>query len=175
MTGYLSSNADNLSTPGGTREPEFRLPAMTIGLITTPLALALYGAGIECEWHWIVPTVALGLLSFSIAQATNVSLVYIVDSYRPVAGETVVTQLAFKCKHLPPRTRSIIPSLLTSCLAQRRLASCCLFTQILGSMRMDTKTLSGRWPEYLLLCWCSGFPCSYMESASGMRVCPGRS
>ncbi|CAK4034862.1 mfs transporter [Lecanosticta acicola] len=81
---------------GGTREPEFRLPAMTIGLLTTPLALALYGAGIECQWHWTVPTVALGLLSFSIAQATSVSLVYIVDAYRPVVGETVVTQLAFK-------------------------------------------------------------------------------
>ena len=151
MTGYLNSNADNLSTQGGTREPEFRLPAMTIGLVTTPLALALYGAGIECEWHWIVPTVALGLLSFSIAQATNVSLVYIVDSYRPVAGETVVTQLAFKCKRSSIRTSVIPMQLLTSCLAQLPLASCCRFTQIPGSMRTDTKTLSGRWPESLLL------------------------
>lgn len=37
-------------------------------------------------------------MSFAIAQGTNVSLVYIIDSYRPIAGETVVTQLAFKCK-----------------------------------------------------------------------------
>lgn len=29
-------------------------------------------------------------------QATNVSLVYTIDSYRPVAGEIVVTQMAFK-------------------------------------------------------------------------------
>lgn len=29
-------------------------------------------------------------------QATNVSLVYTIDSYRPVAGELVVTQMAFK-------------------------------------------------------------------------------
>lgn len=34
----------------------------------------------------------------AIVQATNVSLVYTIDSYRPVAGELAVTQLAFKCK-----------------------------------------------------------------------------
>ncbi|USW57028.1 Putative major facilitator superfamily, MFS transporter superfamily [Septoria linicola] len=81
---------------GGVRQPEFRLPAISIGLITALLALVLYGAGIESEWHWTVPKIALGLLSFSIAQTTNVSLVYIVDAYRPIAGETIVTQLAFK-------------------------------------------------------------------------------
>lgn len=83
---------------GGIREPEFRLPAMTIGLITSPLALVLYGVGIEHKLHWMVPTLGLGLLNFSIAQATNVSLVYVIDSYRPVASEIVVTQLGFKCE-----------------------------------------------------------------------------
>ena len=39
-----------------------------------------------------------GLLNFSIAQATNVSLLYVIDAYRPVSGETIVTQLGFKCK-----------------------------------------------------------------------------
>jgi len=37
-------------------------------------------------------------VSFATAQGTNVSFVYIMDSYRPIAGEAVVTQLAFKCK-----------------------------------------------------------------------------
>ncbi|KAK5059919.1 hypothetical protein LTR84_009802 [Exophiala bonariae] len=81
---------------GGIREPEMRLPAITVALIAGPLGLVLYGCGIEYHWHWIVPTIALGLLSFAIAQGTNVSIVYIIDSYRPIAGETVVTQLAFK-------------------------------------------------------------------------------
>ncbi|KAF2158264.1 MFS transporter [Myriangium duriaei CBS 260.36] len=81
---------------GGIREPEMRLPAMTVSMITSPLALVLYGCGIQYHWHWIAPTLGLGLLSFSIAQGTNVSLVYIIDAYRPIAGETVVTQLAFK-------------------------------------------------------------------------------
>lgn len=81
---------------GGIREPEFRLPAISIGMITAPLALILYGVGIQHKLPWIVATLGLGLLNFSIAQATNVSLVYVVDSYRPIAGETVVAQLAFK-------------------------------------------------------------------------------
>lgn len=37
-------------------------------------------------------------VSFAIVQATNVTLVYTIDAYRPVAGEVVVTQLAFKGK-----------------------------------------------------------------------------
>ena len=37
-------------------------------------------------------------MTFSIVQATNITLVYTIDSYRPVAGEITVTQLAFKCK-----------------------------------------------------------------------------
>lgn len=82
----------------GIREPEMRLPAATIGLIASPLGLILYGVGIEDKMHWIVPTLGLGFLSFAIAQVTNVTLTYVIDSYRPIAGETIVTQLAFKCK-----------------------------------------------------------------------------
>ncbi|KAF7193306.1 putative MFS-type transporter [Pseudocercospora fuligena] len=96
--GHFSDWTANYFTKrnGGIREPEFRLPSITIGLVTAPLGLVLYGAGIEHRWHWMVPTLGLGLLTFSITQATNVSLVYIVDAYRPIAGETVVTQLGFK-------------------------------------------------------------------------------
>ncbi|KKY16834.1 putative mfs transporter [Phaeomoniella chlamydospora] len=96
--GHISDWVANIFTKrnGGIREPEFRLPAVTIGMIASPLGLLLYGFGIEDKLHWMVPTLGLGFLSFAIAQATNVTLVYIIDSYRPIAGETVVTQLAFK-------------------------------------------------------------------------------
>lgn len=80
----------------GIREPEHRLPAIIIGLITMPIGIMLYGVGIGHQTHWIVPTFSLGLTSFAIAAATNVTLVYVVDSYRPVAGEVVVSQYAFK-------------------------------------------------------------------------------
>lgn len=50
---------------GGIREPEMRLPAIIPSVIAAPLALLLYGYGIEKEWHWIVPTIGLGLCKHS--------------------------------------------------------------------------------------------------------------
>jgi hypothetical protein len=87
----------------GIREPEMRLPAIMLSLVTTPLALLLYGAGIQYKLHWICPTMGLALLNFSIVQATNVALVYTIDSYRPIAGEVTLTTLAFKCMRYPDR------------------------------------------------------------------------
>lgn len=49
---------------GGIREPEMRLPAMIPSLISTPLALVLYGVGIQKKLHWICPTIGLGLCEF---------------------------------------------------------------------------------------------------------------
>lgn len=46
---------------GGLREPEMRLPSIGVSLITTPLALVLFGVGIEYKLHWICPTIGLGL------------------------------------------------------------------------------------------------------------------
>ncbi|KAF7553023.1 hypothetical protein G7046_g7212 [Stylonectria norvegica] len=89
--------ADHLTNRNrGVREPEMRLPAMTLSLITTPLALVLYGVGIEHRLHWMCPTIGLGLLTFSITQATNICLVYVIDAYRPVAGEVSLAVLGFK-------------------------------------------------------------------------------
>lgn len=48
----------------GIREPEMRLPSMTLGLIASPLALILYGVGIQNKLHWMVPTLGLGLCKF---------------------------------------------------------------------------------------------------------------
>ena len=45
---------------GGIREPEMRLPAIMISVITGPLALVLYGVGIKYKLHWIVPTLGIG-------------------------------------------------------------------------------------------------------------------
>ncbi|KAK7701135.1 hypothetical protein SLS64_010467 [Diaporthe eres] len=81
---------------GGIREPEMRLPAILPSLITTPLALVLYGVGIQKQLHWICPTIGLGLLNFSIVQATNIVLVYVIDAYRPVAGEVTLAVMGFK-------------------------------------------------------------------------------
>ncbi|KAF9696857.1 hypothetical protein EKO04_005704 [Ascochyta lentis] len=96
--GHLSDWIADVQTQrnGGVREPEMRLPAILVSVVTAPLALVLYGVGIEYKLHWVCPTIALALINFSIVQATNVSLVYTIDCYRPVAGEITVTQMAWK-------------------------------------------------------------------------------
>ncbi|KAI1333411.1 MFS general substrate transporter [Xylariaceae sp. FL0255] len=81
---------------GGVRNPEMRLPAMVLSLFTCPLALILYGVGIQNKLPWICPTIGAALLAFSITQATNICLVYVIDAYRPIAGEVTVTVLGFK-------------------------------------------------------------------------------
>ena len=50
---------------GGIREPEMRLPAIAISVITAPLALVLYGVGIGKGLPWIVPTIGLGLCKYA--------------------------------------------------------------------------------------------------------------
>lgn len=64
--GHLSDMIADYFTKrnNGVREPEMRLPAMVVSLITSPLALILYGVGIGKELHWIVPTIGLGLCKF---------------------------------------------------------------------------------------------------------------
>ena len=81
---------------GGIREPEFRLPAIGISLITAPLGLLLYGYGLQNKLSFMVPVVGLGLLAFSVGQAINISLVYTLDAYSSVTGEVTIAQLAFK-------------------------------------------------------------------------------
>lgn len=44
---------------GGIREPEMRLPAILISNLMGPLALVLYGVGINNNLHWMVPTLGL--------------------------------------------------------------------------------------------------------------------
>ncbi|GFP52577.1 MFS transporter cpaT [Trichoderma asperellum] len=80
----------------GIREPEMRLPAVMVSAITAPLALVLYGVGIQHQLHWICPTIGLGLLNFSITQSNTICIVYVIDSYRPVAGEITLAVTGFK-------------------------------------------------------------------------------
>ncbi|UZJ55695.1 hypothetical protein CBS101457_005015 [Exobasidium rhododendri] len=81
---------------GGIREPEMRLWAIAPSLISAPLALALFGAGIQNKWHWIVPTIGLGLLNFSVVGGTNIAIVYAVDVYKPIANEAITSILGYK-------------------------------------------------------------------------------
>lgn len=46
---------------GGIRDPEMRLPAMILSMITAPLGLILFGVGVEYQLHWICSTIGIGL------------------------------------------------------------------------------------------------------------------
>lgn len=61
--GYFSDWVANRATSknGGVREPEMRLPAVSIAMITYPGSLLLYGLGINYNSHWIVPTLGIFL------------------------------------------------------------------------------------------------------------------
>lgn len=174
---------------GGIREPEMRLPAMTIGLICSPLGLILYGVGIHNNMHWIVPTLGLGFckdcrlsdtdnphadqmqVSFAIAQSTNVSLVYVIDSYRPIAGETVVSQLAFKCK-----SRDVVSNISsTSDSFQHASDSYFLSTRIHGSPRPVMPNHLAPWPASAALFCSCGFPSTSMAIGSAKPLSNGMS
>jgi len=61
--GKLSDMVANYLTTrnSGLREPEMRLPAMALSVVTGPLSLVLYGVGIEQRLHWICPTIGVGM------------------------------------------------------------------------------------------------------------------
>lgn len=54
--------ADRLTRKNnGVREPEMRLPAMAVSLVTGPLSLVLYGVGVGRQLHWICAVMGIGL------------------------------------------------------------------------------------------------------------------
>lgn len=128
---------------GGVRHPEMRLPAIVISLILGPLGCVLYGVGIGHHFHWMCPVVGIALgmcfdhrlvrfmdiirltglaktATFSTVQATNIALVYCLDSYRPIAGESVVTMSAFKGM----RQSHPVPSLVILLVPSNNLELC---------------------------------------------------
>ncbi|KAL2849854.1 major facilitator superfamily domain-containing protein [Aspergillus pseudoustus] len=96
--GYFSDWVANRATRknGGVREPEMRLPAVSIAMICYPGSLLLYGLGLYYKAHWMVPIIGIFLFSLSSSAAIGISVVYTIDSYRPIAGEVVVSQVALK-------------------------------------------------------------------------------
>lgn len=62
---FLGKVADYLTRRnGGIREPEMRLSALTISLVTGPLSLILYGVGIGLKLHWMCALVGMFLSKY---------------------------------------------------------------------------------------------------------------
>jgi hypothetical protein len=189
---------------GGIREPEMRLPAIIPSVIAATLALLLYGFGVANAWHWMVPTVGLGLcmfsfhlcailvsaiksyltwiliVSFAISQGTNVSFVYCIDCFRPVAGEVTVTQLAFKCQYeyfffpfciafIDSTTLQNLYKRADRILIQLASVSSSPSTRIHGSKSQDTPPPMAPWLAFPAVACYSSFPFSFGGSKSGLH------
>lgn len=72
--GYFSDWVASRATMknGGIREPEMRLPAVSIAMICYPGSLLLYGLGIHYKAHWMVPVLGIFLcMTISSGHARN--------------------------------------------------------------------------------------------------------
>ncbi|THX36089.1 MFS general substrate transporter [Aureobasidium pullulans] len=81
---------------GGIREPEHRLPFCILPALFMPGGLLMYGLSLNHHTHWAVPVVGLAIINVGIVGGTTGTMAYIVDAYRPIAGECVVSVMAFK-------------------------------------------------------------------------------
>lgn len=72
--GHFSDWVANRATMkyGGIREPEMRLPAVSIAMICYPGSLLLYGLGIHYKTHWMVPVLGIFLcMTISLRNASK--------------------------------------------------------------------------------------------------------
>ncbi|KAJ5717103.1 hypothetical protein N7488_002749 [Penicillium malachiteum] len=71
-------------------EPEYRLPAMIIPAVIGPMGLLTFGLVIATGKSWAGAAIGYGMQGFGATAAANIAVTYVVDAYRPVAGETIV-------------------------------------------------------------------------------------
>ncbi|ERS98383.1 hypothetical protein HMPREF1624_05167 [Sporothrix schenckii ATCC 58251] len=76
--------------------PEKRLYFLVLGFIIGPIGLMLWGAGLHNQLHWSVPVVGWGITYCVLCLVPTVAITYVVDCYRPLAGETLTGMTAFK-------------------------------------------------------------------------------
>ena len=76
---------------GGIFEPEFRLWLFVFPTIFVPVGLILWGLGSASHVQWVGLLFALGFLAFQNACGASITVTYLVDSYREVAGDALTT------------------------------------------------------------------------------------
>ncbi|OAA56302.1 MFS transporter [Niveomyces insectorum RCEF 264] len=81
---------------GGLFRPEERLYFIIVPLVFGPIGLMLWGAGLEKHLHWSVAVAGWGVTYGVLCLVPAVAITYVVDCYRPLAGETLTSMTAFK-------------------------------------------------------------------------------
>lgn len=61
--------------------PEFRVPAMFVGLILIPIGIFWYGWSVEGRANWIMPNIGVGFLAAGIIVCLQGMQAYIIDTY----------------------------------------------------------------------------------------------
>lgn len=168
LGGYLSDWVADVFTRrnNGIREPEMRLPAMMISVITGPLALALYGCGIKWKMHWIVPTIGIGLSKLSLSHICIHGLHWASCSNN---FQSTLLSPRLPTFHWSTQLTATVPSLERSLLPSWRsslpLVSCLDFTQTPGSIFMAIMWPMERWLQFAVEFLFSGF-----RYSSGARL-----
>ncbi|KAJ6786959.1 hypothetical protein PWT90_04596 [Aphanocladium album] len=72
---------------GGLYEPEMRLWLAFPCLLITPAGYFMFGLSMARGMAWPIPAVGLGIYGFGSTGLSNVTLLYLLDSYRDVIGD----------------------------------------------------------------------------------------
>ncbi|KAL1404956.1 hypothetical protein Q8F55_008568 [Vanrija albida] len=76
---------------GGVREPEDRLWLVAFITVLFPAGLILWGVGAAKQIHWIGLVIGGGIVAATGASAATFSINYVLDSYKDLGGEVVLT------------------------------------------------------------------------------------
>ncbi|KAL1895032.1 hypothetical protein Sste5346_005452 [Sporothrix stenoceras] len=76
--------------------PESRLPLVVIPGVLVPVGTLMFGFAAQREMHWAVGYVGYGLVSVGVAATGNIAMIYVMDSYYPVAAEALLLVNGFK-------------------------------------------------------------------------------
>merc|ERR1712230_150883 len=80
----------------GIKEPEHRLWIGAIALVVHPAGCLLYGIGATQQIHWVGLAFGIGLMSMCLPIGSNIGITYVIDSYKEVAGEAVVSVILIR-------------------------------------------------------------------------------
>ena len=81
---------------GGFFKPEYRLWCLIVPFLLGPVGLLLWGFGLGKQLNPFVAIAGSGISYAVLCAVPAVAMTYVVDSYRPFAGETMTMLTAFK-------------------------------------------------------------------------------
>ena len=80
----------------GMFEPEHRLWVFLIALVLHPFGCLLFGIGAAHNIHWVGLAFGLGLFCATLPMGSSIAYNYIIDSYKEVAGEGLVSVILLR-------------------------------------------------------------------------------